>query len=317
MKLRSRFSPVLTLAVMAMGLALVASADQAPVPSSTPAVAVFDTPADVVAIDNYRTTDDASRLPDGMSRAGLDRLHMHGSAEFSRDAFVRWQTGLRAPLTVFDLRQEAHGFVNGRAITWYGDRDWGQIQLSHDGAIANESALLRDLGAGRRVLLGEAKAVKRGEAAPHSAVIPTEVMSEAQLMQQLGVAYVRLTVTDHLRPDDDEVERFIAVARELPADGHVYFHCRAGQGRTTTFMVMYDMLRNAARVAERDIVMREAALGKDYDLDRLPLVGDWKYPYVLERAAFIHAFYRYARANPDGQPLSWKAWLAVDDRAQE
>ena len=311
------FSPLLGLAFMAMGLTPVASADQAPVPSSTPAVAVFDTPVDAIVIENYRTTDDASRLPDGMSRAGFDRLHMHGSAEFSPDAFERWQSRLRVPLTVFDLRQEAHGFANGRAITWYADRDWGQIELSHDGAIANESLLLRDLRASRRVAFGEAKEVKRGEAPPQLAVMPSEVMSEAQLMQQLGVAYVRLTVTDHLRPDDEEVERFIAATRVLPADGHVYFHCRAGQGRTTTFMVMYDMLRNATRVAERDIVEREAALGKDYDLDKLPADGDWKYPYVRERAAFIHQFYRYAQANPDGQPLSWKAWLAVSDRAQE
>ena len=65
------------------------------------------------------------------------------------------------------------------------------------------------------------------------------------------------------------------------------------------------------------LIEREAALGKDYDLDKLPDVSDWKYPYVRERAAFIHQFYRYAQANPDGQPLGWRAWVAVSDRAQE
>jgi Inositol hexakisphosphate len=113
---------------------------------------------------------------------------------------------------------------------------------------------------------------------------------------------VRLTVTDHARPLDEEVDRFILAVRALPQNAWAHFHCEAGRGRTTTFMVLYDMLRNAARASLEDIVRRQKLLGYDYDVLRPAEPGNWKAPYTDDRAAFVRAFYNYARANPEGQP---------------
>jgi protein-tyrosine phosphatase len=109
---------------------------------------------------------------------------------------------------------------------------------------------------------------------------------------------VRITVTDHARPLDEAVDRFILAVRALPENGWAHFHCEAGRGRTTTFMALYDMLRNANRVSLEDIACREQLLGYDYDV--LCPVGpeSWKAPYSVDRIAFVRAVYNYARANP-------------------
>jgi protein-tyrosine phosphatase len=125
---------------------------------------------------------------------------------------------------------------------------------------------------------------------------------------------VRITVTDHTRPFDDEVDRFILAVRALPDSAWAHFHCEAGLGRTTTFMVLYDMLRNANRVSLEDIVGRQRILSNGYDVLLPDEPGNWKAPYAADRAEFVRAFYNYARANPNGRPELWTEWLKL--RAQ-
>ena len=95
----------------------------------------------------------------------------------------------------------------------------------------------------------------------------------------------------------------------LPQNAWAHFHCEAGLGRTTTFMVLYDMLRNADRVSLDDIVQRQKILSKGYDVLQPPDADDWKAPYAANRTKFVRAFYDYARANPDGRPKLWSEWL--------
>jgi protein-tyrosine phosphatase len=108
---------------------------------------------------------------------------------------------------------------------------------------------------------------------------------------------------------DEEVDRFILAIRALPENGWAHFHCEAGRGRTTTFMVLYDMLRNATQVSLNDIVRRQRLIGYDYDVLRPADPGSWKAPYTDDRTAFVRAFYDYARANPGGSPQLWSEWL--------
>ena len=114
---------------------------------------------------------------------------------------------------------------------------------------------------------------------------------------------------DHARPLDDEVDRFIRAVRALPENAWAHFHCEAGLGRTTTFMVLYDMLRNANRMSLEDIVRRQKVLSNGYDVLQPDEPGNWKAPYAADRAAFVRAFYDYARANPNGRPQLWTEWL--------
>jgi protein-tyrosine phosphatase len=118
-----------------------------------------------------------------------------------------------------------------------------------------------------------------------------------------------LFANDHAPPLDSAVDRFVVAVRGLPQNAWAHFHCEAGLGRTTTFMVLYDMLRNANRVSLDDIVQRQKILSKGYDVLQPPDADDWKAPYAANRAKFVRAFYDYARADPNGQPKLWSEWL--------
>jgi protein-tyrosine phosphatase len=74
-------------------------------------------------------------------------------------------------------------------------------------------------------------------------------------------------------------------------------------------MVLYDILRNANRVSLEDIVERQKILSNGYDVLQPADAENWKAPYTADRAAFVRAFYDYARANPNGRPLLWTEWL--------
>ena len=138
-----------------------------------------------------------------------------------------------------------------------------------------------------------------------------QVQTEAGLVAALGAGYVRITVSDHSRPTDAEVDRFILAVRQLDPKTWVHFHCRAGMGRTTTFLALYDMLRDARRVSLQDIVGRQALLLTDYNLLSKSADAGWKAGVFADRAAFVRAFYDYARQNPNGRPQLWTEWLTA------
>ncbi|HTX65332.1 MAG TPA: hypothetical protein VMD31_06155, partial [Opitutaceae bacterium] len=71
----------------------------------------------------------------------------------------------------------------------------------------------------------------------------------------------------------------------------------------------YDMLRNAGRVSLNDIVNRQGLLIGEYNLLQSDEDSGWKKGVADDRAAFVRAFYDYARANPGGRPQLWTEWL--------
>jgi len=261
---------------------------------------------------NFRTTSDplkpaGEKTPDV---TGLADLHAAGSGVFSAAEFKQALARLGGPVTVFDLRQESHVFVNGAPISWYATNDWANVGRSHDEVIRDEGSRSAGIEPGGKLTLCDVNTIKSpANATPPIDVVVENASTEQAIVEAMQVNYVRLTVTDHVRPTDAEVDRFVEAVRALPADGWVYFHCRAGKGRTTTFLALYDMLSNARRVSVEDIAHRQELLGDDLDVLQPSPSGSWKAPYTDERIAFVRAFYEYARANPRGRPQLWSEWL--------
>jgi hypothetical protein len=263
---------------------------------------------------NFRTTDNPLKANKGdqlPASNGLADLHASGSGEFTADNLKFVLAQAHGPVTVFDLRQETHIFVNGLPISWFATKDWANVGRTQSEIEADEVARVQSLKPGSEIAVRPGEAIKKADTASATPqpVIVEQASTERELVEANHAAYVRLTVTDHARPLNEEVDRFILAVRALPENGWAHFHCEAGRGRTTTFMVLYDMLRNAARVPMEDIVRRQQLLGYDYDVLRPAAPGDWRAPYTDDRIAFVRAFYNYAHANPNGRPQLWSEWL--------
>jgi Inositol hexakisphosphate len=126
-----------------------------------------------------------------------------------------------------------------------------------------------------------------------------------------GVDYLRLPTTDHCRPRDSEVQDFVSFETTLPANTWLHFHCRGGDGRTTIFMAMHDIIHNAPADSLSAILARQHQIG-GVDLSRVSASpAKFAYPFDVERVAFLPSFYQYVcDAKPGGFTLPWSVWVA-------
>lgn len=262
---------------------------------------------------NFRTTQSPFKMGETHSfptRKGLDELKVSGSSQFSEKGFEAILDRLGHPscLFVIDLRQESHGFLNGDAVSWYAPKNWGNVNKS-----------LYDIRSGEKQLLNEAltqnqidlfvivKKDVEGRKLPEATSRPLtvdEVTTEEELVNRYGAKYIRMPVTDHLRPPNEVVDHFVAFIRHLPPHCWVHLHCAAGMGRTTTFMAMYDMIKNAKQVSYEDILKRQWLIGGAH-LNK-PVKNVWKAPHTTARINFLKQFYEYCRLNQD---VSWSTFV--------
>lgn len=259
---------------------------------------------------HFRTSSD--NLPDKINTLGLADLRIAGGAQFSKLALSKIVQRLHTKhLTIIDLREESHGFLNGNAISWYEPRNDANAGMSQKQIERLQAQLLSSLDrqeeAKTAIILrktpgGRVDKTKTVEFSVHG------VSSEEEIAADANLNYERLYVQDYHAPTPKQVDRFIQIVKQLPANQWLYLHCRAGIGRTTTFMVMYDMMRNAKKVPLNAILFRQTALGGK-DLTALPDAQTFKYHPAVERLDFLKQFYQYAKENHDNFATSFSSWV--------
>ena len=215
-------------------------------------------------------------------------------------------------VTVIDLRQETHGFVNGMPVSWYGKYDWADLNLSREEVIKLEHHKLDSLEKSGEVtvtiVLQKNKAEDTFVRVRDTTFRLISVMTEESLDEKNNLGYFRITATDHRKPVTDDVDRFVDFVNRLKGNNWLHFHCHAGDGRTTTFMVMYDMMKNAKLVGFRDVIERQHLIG-GIDLTKDEDFPSWDKQYAIERTQFLQDFYNYCRDNSDNFTTSYSAWL--------
>ena len=241
----------------------------------------------------------------------MNDLFIAGGAQYSELELKEILVHLgSSQITVIDLRQESHGFLDGNAVSWYGPQDAANAGKTQQQIERDQSRRLANLRAKKKVMVD--KVLKKSGEGVISTVKPIEfvvhsVQSEAELAKKYHLSYSRIYVQDFHAPSDKEVDRFIQLIKKIPPQHWIYFHCHAGVGRTTTFMTMFDMMHNAKQATFEEIIARQKAIGGK-DLTVLPSHESFKYAAADDRMEFLRKFYNYARTNKDDFKTSWTAW---------
>jgi protein-tyrosine phosphatase len=240
-----------------------------------------------------------------------DALHAAGSAQFSERGLLKAVERMRTHhVTIIDLRQESHGYLNGSAISWYGKHDAANAGLSSKEIHQREESLLAHLAKSKFAKIynitdksedGTITTAKPQDYAVHT------VSSEQEIAANHHLGYQRIYVQDFHAPSAKAVDQFVKLARKLPEKQWLYFHCRGGSGRTTSFMAMYDMMRHAKTDSFEDIIARQELIGGK-NLTKLPDENSYKYPFAVERLEFLKKFYEYAKSSDADFSVDWSAW---------
>jgi len=300
-------------------------------PIITEPILIWDLAANAPDPRNLRLAGDLkdSKNASQYDLTGLDNLRASGSSTYSTRGLgavlkrIADASGAARPdVTVFELRQEFHGFFDGVSVSWLGTYDWSNRGKTHHEVVDEERALLESISKKPQVMIADEADVKKlGDAAPRRTISVARVQTEQEIVAGAGAHYVRLTITDQMGPTSEEVDRFLEEVRKLKTDAWAHMHCHAGRGRTTTFMILYDILRNAHQVKLEDISKRQGALamlegdgkdGNDFDLlnldyDKMP---EWKRQPAKDRADFIRRFYEFVlQADPLRTGTKWSEWI--------
>lgn len=265
---------------------------------------------------NFRTTSDPITSNIKYNPTGLADLHIAGSSQFSELALKKMLDHIRAKdLVIIDLREESHGFLNGNAVSWFGKQNAANAGKSAAEINAEQSALLSDLSYKRKARAYTITKVSTEgvvtDARPVDFAVH-QISSEAEIASKYHVDYRRFYVQDHRTPSPKTVDKFIKLVNSMPQDQWLLFHCRGGAGRTTSFMAMFDMMKNAKALSFDEIIERQKMIGGK-DLTTLPPEDDFKYPLALKRLAFLKKFYEYTHENDDDFATSWSTWLNNHD----
>jgi hypothetical protein len=258
---------------------------------------------------NFRTSEMMETSFKGNIK-GLSTLKASGSGQFSKQelGWIIRHTSIN--LVLVDLRQEPHGFINGNPVTWTAPMNWTNIGKSKNNIIIDEAVRLKDVQYEKYVKLPSAQNYK-DDNLDFKNFTKLEVNTserEDEVARQFHVGYFRVTVPDHSRPSDEDVDDFLRFVKNLKPDTWLHFHCRGGKGRTTTFLVMYDMLRNSNSVSFNEIIKRQGSISPNYDL--LEDKKEDKKLLYRDRTEFIKEFYKFSKDFNKGYTGTWQAWKA-------
>ncbi|HIA7953080.1 phosphatase domain-containing protein [Legionella pneumophila] len=256
----------------------------------------------------------------GGNITGINKFHLSGSEQPSEKGWeaiaesISRKMGAEAKKVIaLDLRQESHGYLNGRAITLVSVYNWINLGKSNSQSTLDQENWLTGLRS-RKIVNGVltvpqyvAKQYSQGK----SMVVST-VKNEEYYVYKKGFDYYRIFISDHRAPLDSEVDALVALIKNNPEDTWYHVHCRGGKGRTTTVFAMFDMLKNADKVSFEEIIARQASIPPFYNLMVTNREIPELTPYYEQRLQFLIHFYEFARQSLMGYSGTWSEWKKLN-----
>ncbi len=281
---------------------------QPPFPDPPPEGSVIDMPGARELPVNWRTTAKAS--PKARGNMGLDWLNASGSGQFGRDQFYALRMALRGRrVIIVDLRQEPHVFLDGAAVAW------GPPSLLGANRSASEVERIERIWMDHLVAKKFTSVTQFApdEFADQASWFPIdlkldirEATTEFRLVVEARWSYFRIAAPDSVSPRDEDVDRFIALVRDLDEDIWLHFHCDNGGRRTSLYLTLYDMMRNYSRASRSEVIARQRKLGGTN-----LLAG----PDGPERKRFLERFFNYCWECGPLFRRSWSSWSRANPDA--
>jgi len=151
-------------------------------------------------------------------------------------------------IIIVDLRRESHALLNGYSISW----DDSNEESSIDEILLDEKEKVASIKKDPKKYLGNLQ---------NNSFKLESIKTEAELAKENGFEYKRFAIKDHNIPDQKQFDAMVNFIKNLDKDTKLYVHCAAGKGRTTTFLTIYDILKNGQKVALSEIFKRQEKLG--------------------------------------------------------
>ncbi|MDS0524482.1 phytase [Clostridium sp. SHJSY1] len=245
---------------------------------------------------NFRKSSNLSNLQKikTLNLRGIDKLNISGSNQFSEQNLPLLIKNIDTtfPITIIDTRQESHGFINGLPVSFANATNSSNANLSKEEVLLDEAKRLTEIKLNTPVSFYNH---------PNITITPTKVMNENQLTGSLSLSYIRIPVTDGKTPSNDMVDYFINVVKSAPKDMWFHFHCKEGIGRTTTFMIMYDMMKNSKEATADEIIERQIALANFDKKKDIAFYSD-------ERIKLLKCFHKYCTEQDNAFNIKWSDW---------
>lgn len=239
------------------------------------------------------TIDSTSSVGLPMRLRDIPTLNISGSAQFTKDQLLNLKNSINKDnICIVDLRQESHGMINDLAISFlnpYKDLNNG---FTTEQTIKAENSLLNKIKIGNTIQLYK-----------HTGIFIKDITvdfisNESQLVTEADMKYKRFAVKDNSAPTPDIVDEFVEFIKNKPDDIHLHFHCAAGKGRTTSFMVMYQAMKNNSNLT------LEQLLSYQYNIGGVNL-HDNNIQYN-----FLEDFCNYVQKNKDSNySISYSQWI--------
>lgn len=261
---------------------------------------------------NFRTMNDAWHVEmyvdDGTSREGLEKLNSSASGQFSLGGLEKICEKIKklaapdAKIYIVDLREESHGFADEFPVSWYIEKNRGNYWRGYDEE--HELEQLKNLKGQLTEFVPLGNADKK--ILQPITFAPKKIFSEREAVENLSknkkfsqVHYVRFPATDMIFPSPQVVDEFLSFMNTIDKNSWLHFHCHAGHGRTTTFLVFCEILKNPDLSLE-EICHRQFLLGGS-DLLTPSNGNDWYAKVHNDRAEKLKLFYKYMRLFQSGE----------------
>jgi hypothetical protein len=215
--------------------------------------------------------------------------------------------------TIIDLREEAHFFIDGFPVSLTNKdnnpnqgKHLSQIEKDEEDIIQafQKSAITLHKRSKKKEISAGTK-VKVIDFLPQAPILPKTIETEGMLVKSLKGTYIRIPITDHGFPSEDQIDKLISLYEiQKKKLSSVHFHCAAGCGRSSTALAIFAILHWAKTLSLTEIFSRLESRG---NVQLLKPVKAGK--PIKQRSDFFFWTHFYDFARNRAADTQWSSWV--------